>query len=496
MKDNLPEIDFKEKKEKKGGFIGWLRGRLGMGARGGAMGEAGVNPAAMNLGRAALGGAKFGSSSGLAGLLAGKLGMIATVAVVAVAGGLYIANNAPAPSTSTSAFSSGKTGRDYVPAILRSQAANQGSSLDMFKDTNKGSGLGMEADPNAAAKKEPEANSAPADEAAAQDPNQAAPGEGGPLGGDMAAKLQGGAMGGSLTSSLGGGSNKFSSMGGFGNKFNSGATGAKAGFTSGIGTGFGGMPKFDARKNKMLAMKGNARPVFSGAKAGGKGSYGPKSLGQAKGLRNMQKTYTGSNVDSARSTQDKAWTGSTAEGDASGGAGVGDGGGAGIMTSPSLDTGGSGGGGGGTGVGNEPVVPATTPPTDDSPWKGMPEQAMMFIAASVAMTLIGAYFITASNAGTAVLGIGKAVLHGIGVAFCVIGALLGAAALAIGIQLMADHGQTLMGGIYTLGGGLAIAGAIEAMGTGSAVKAISSTTYMLAAAAALVGLFGGMMGGK
>ena len=297
MNDNLPEINFKEKKEKKGGFLGWLRGRLG-GGSGGAIGQAGISPSAMNVGRA-LGTAKFGASSGgLAGLLAGKLGIITTVAVVAAVAGLYIVRNAPAPAVSTGAFTSGKTGKDYVPAILRSQAANQGSSLDMFKDTNKGSGLGMEADPNAVAKKEPEAKSAPADEAAAQDPNQPAPGQDN-IAGDMAARLQG-SMGGSLTSSLGGGSNKFSGMGGFGNKFNSGATGAKAGFTSAIGAGFGGMPKFDARKNKMLAMKGAARPVFSGAKAGGKGSYGPKSLGQAKGLRNMQKTYTGSNVEIGR----------------------------------------------------------------------------------------------------------------------------------------------------------------------------------------------------
>lgn len=494
MNDNLPEIDFKEKKEKKGGFIGWLRGKLGMGSRGGAMGEAGMNPAAMNLGRSALGGAKFGASSGgLAGLLAGKLGMIATIAAVAVASGLYIANNAPAPSTGTSAFSSGKTGRDYVPAILRSQAANQGSSLDMFKDTNKGSGLGMEADPNASAKKPEEPKEAAADEAAVQDPNQVIPGQGN-MAGDMAAKLQG-SMGGSLTSSLGGGSSKFSAMGGFGNKFGQGATGAKAGFTSGIGTGFGGMPKFDARKNKMLAMKGNARPVFSGAKAGGKGAYGPKSLGQAKGLRNMQKTYTGSSVDSARSTQDKAWTGSTADGDVgAGGAGVGDGGGAGVMTSPSLDNGGSSGGGGGGGTVAEPVVPAANPPTDDSPWKGLPEKAMGLIILSVGLAVAGAALINAGKAAAVFVGAGGW-LYSLGMILCGIAAALAVGAIIIGIQLMASHGQSMMGAIYTLGGALAGAGALVAM-LGDPSKALSTTPMMLVAAAAVVSLFGGMMGGK
>jgi hypothetical protein len=145
MNDNLPDINFKEKKEKKGGFIGWFRGKLGFGSRGG-IGGAGVNPAAMNAGRAGLdlgkafGAGKFGASSagGLAGLLAGKASTIAAIAMVAIASGVYLANNSSSPGTGTAAFSSDRGSDNYVPAILRSQAANQGSSLDMFKDTNKG----------------------------------------------------------------------------------------------------------------------------------------------------------------------------------------------------------------------------------------------------------------------------------------------------------------------------------------------------------------------
>ena len=147
MNDNLPDINFKEKKEKKGGAIGWLRGRLGMGSRG-AMGEAGISPSAMNVGRTAFGAGKFGASSGIAGLLAGKAGVLATIAAVAVASGVYLANNAPAPSSNSAFNSGGKVADNYVPAILRSQAANQGSSLDMFKDTNRGAGLAMEEDPS------------------------------------------------------------------------------------------------------------------------------------------------------------------------------------------------------------------------------------------------------------------------------------------------------------------------------------------------------------
>ncbi|MDP2865415.1 MAG: hypothetical protein Q8O90_04145 [Elusimicrobiota bacterium] len=479
MNDNLPEIDFKEKKEKKGGFLGWLRSKLG-GGSGGAIGQAGISPSAMNVGRA-LGTAKFGASSGgLAGLLAGKLGMIATIAAVAVASGLYIANNAPAPSTGNSAFNSGKTGKDYVPAILRSQAANQGSSLDMFKDTNKGAGLAMEADPNAA-KKAPEANSATADGAAVQD--QPAP-EQGNMGQDMMGKLQG-AAGGSLTSSLGGGSSKFSGMGGFGNKFGQGATGAKTGFTSGIGAGFGGMPKFDQRKNKMLAMKSSARPVFSGAKGGKKGTYGAGSFGQAKGLRNTQKTYTGKEVDQMRSTQDKAWEGSTAEGDAgAGGAGLADGG-AGVMTSPSLDTGGSSGGGGGGGTIPDPVVPPTTPPVDASPWAGIPTTVLALITASLILSAVASYLVSIGNTPyTFYLKVIGWILAGVALA-------MAGYAMYLGLTLMTQHGQSAMGGLYMVGGGCAAGAAILAFAGSVANNAMQLAFSAMAAVAVLIG---GMLG--
>lgn len=490
MNDNLPEINFKEKKEKKGGLLGWLRGKLGAGSRGGAMGGAGINPSAMNVGRA-LGTAKFGASTGgLAGLLSGNLGMIATVALVAVAGGMYLANNAPAPSTSTSAFSSGKTGKDYVPAILRSQAANQGSSLDMFKDTNKGAGLAMEGDAAkaaadkaaaAAAEKAAADKAAAENEATAQDPGQSAPG----MGQDMMGKLQGGSMG-SLTSSLGGGSSKFSSAGGFGNKFNQGATGAKTGLNTGIGAGFSGMPKFDSRKNKMLAMKGSARPVFSGAKAGAKGAYGPKSLGQAKGLRSMQKTYTGTNVDSARGTQDKAWEGSTAEGSAgAGGAGLSEGG-AGVMSSPSLDTGGSSGGGGGSETPTDPIVPDVTGKIDASPWAGLPQKAMMYIMLSLVLSAIASYLVSIGNTPFTFY------LKVIGWVLAAAAVAAAAMAIAAAAKIM-GFGQSMMGGLYMVGGVMALANAALSFAGNADFNAAMRIMGVMAGVAVLIG---SMLGGK
>jgi len=494
MNDNLPDINFKEKKEKKRGIGGWLRQRLGLGGRS-AMGEAGINPSAMNLGRGALGaGGKFGASSGIAGLLAGKAGLIATVAMVAVAGGVYLANNAPAPSTGTAAFSSDRTPDNYVPAILRSQSKNTGSSLDMFKETNKGA-VSMEDQekPKAA----PDAKPTDASAEGQADPNAGQPGADQGGAGNMAQDMMGkltGSMGGSLTSQLGGGSSKFSNMGGFGNKFGSGATGGKPGFSSGIGAGFSSMPKFDSRKGKMLAMKGQSRPVFSGAKAGAGKKAGPGAWNQAKGMRDMQKSYSGSNIDTARSTQDKAWEGSTGEGDASGsGAGLSDGG-AGIVTSPSLDNGSGAGGGGGSGTAAEPVVPEVTGNTDASPWKGLPEMAMMMILLSAVLGALGAFFIWMADCTDWLVGAGE-VFRAIGLALCAVALIMAAAAVVMGVMMMFQHGQMLLGTLYTIGGGIAAVGAYKAM-TGDMSDELMINTLWMAGIAGAMALIGSMLGGK
>lgn len=490
MNNELPEINFKEKKEKKGGALGWLKGRFGAGS-GGSMGQAGITPSAMNVGRA-LGTAKFGASSGgFAALLAGKASTIAAIAMFAVASGVYMAKNAPEPATSTGAFTSAKTD-NYVPAIQRSQAANSGSSLDMFKDTNKGAGLAMEGDPSAV--KKPEAAKPAAAEAAAEpDPNQAAPGQG-DAAQDMMAKLQGGS--GSMTSSLGGGSSKFSAMGGFGNKFGQGATGAKGGFTSGIGSGFSGMPKFDQRKGKLLAMKGSARPVFSGSK-GGKGKFGNGAFGQAKGLRNMQKTYSGTSADSARSTQDAAWTGSTAEGNTgAGGAGLSDGG-AGIVTSPSLDnTSGSGGGGGtdGSPTGGDPLPVV---PTNASPWAGLVNSLVSMLTMAAILAALGSALIKVANAmSTAVFaGVAAQAIRIAGYAMCIAAMVLGAVIIVQAMTLISQHGQAMLGSLFMIGGACAIAAGGMGMAGAFGMVAMFNPMWM-SAAAGVIGLAGGMMGGK
>ncbi len=481
---DLPEINFKEKKDKKKGFLPWLRSRLGFGGSG-AMD--GALPGAANFGRAAaMGAGRFGASAGIGGLLAGKAGLILTALVVSAAIGtsLYMKMQ-PEPGVSTAAFSSNKTPDTYVPAALR-QNQSPGSSLDMFKDTNKGA-LGGDA---AAASKD-EAKDSSKDEAAANDqdkpavdPNAPAPGADSMQG--MMGKLAGGSFGGGLSNSMGGGGNKFSNMGGFGNKFNSGATGGKSAGLSNMGSGFQSSPKFDARK-KLLAMKGSKTPVFSKAK-GSKGAFGKGSYGQAKGLKSMQKSYTGSEIDSLAGTQNKAWTGSTAEGDATGGSGLTSGdGGAGVVTSPSVDNTNTSGGGGDT---PDPTITDPTTPEDVSPWKGLPEKAMMYVMLSAMLSVIGGILCKIGQAKTPWL----ALVYAIGVILCVAAMALGAMVMMIGIQLASSYGQGMLGAIYIIGGGCAIVAAIAAL-TGAVEKATGISALWWAAIAGIIGMLGSMAGG-
>ena len=485
MNDNLPDIGFKEKKEKKRGVLGWLKSRLGIGSRG-AMGEAGINPSVMNVGKAAFGGgAKFGASTGIAGLLAGKASIIATVAALAVGTGVYLANQAPSPSGGNSAFTSGKVQQqgEYVPAILRSQAANQGSSLDMFKDTNKNAGLSMEEDLSKKAAKPAEESPAPSpEEQASQDQEQPAPGQG-DMAQAMAGKLQGASIG-SLTSSLGGGSNKFSAMGGFGNKFNQGQTGAKTGFSNNIGSGFQAMPKFEARKAKLGAMRASSRPVFTKGSAGKKGKFGTGAFAQAKGMKKVQQSYGGKNADTLAATQNEAWTGSTPDGSATGGTGVSDGG-AGIMSSPSLDNAGGSSGGGGGSSADEPVVPEASGPADVSPWASLISNAMMMLM--IACMLIG----LAALAAKLPAPWGKI----IAIALIVIAIAMAAMALMMAVKLMGT--EKLMGTLYMVGSIMVIAGGVMAI---SGIDKFMGGSYLtplwLAAGAGIISMIGSMLGGK
>ncbi|MGD9643747.1 MAG: hypothetical protein AB7V08_13530 [Elusimicrobiales bacterium] len=371
---------------------------------------------------------------------------------------------------------------------MRNRAANNGSSLDLFRQTNQGYGKDAAQDgPSVAAVAGGEA--APtADPQASADQDSAAPGQENPVQEAMA-RLQGGEMT-SLTSSLGSGSGKFSALGGFGNKFGSGQAGLKPGFTTGIGAGFAVMPKFDSRKNKMLAMKGSVRPVLSKSGSGKAGKIGPGAFGQAKGIRDMQKSYAGSSIDAARSTQDKAWEGATSDGEAlGGGAGLSEGGGgAGIVSSPSLDNLSNGVGGG---TPDDAVPPDAMPPIDISPWAGLLSKAMMLIMISAALSAIGGMLVKKgralmSNPATAAMGM---MLYMLGMLLAIAAMIMALMAIMIGMQIISAFGQAMLGSVYLLGGGVAMAAAVMAM-TGASLGPI--TPMWMSAIAGVIAMMASM----
>ncbi|MBI4801402.1 MAG: hypothetical protein HY796_02650 [Elusimicrobia bacterium] len=526
---DLPEINFKEKKEeKKKGFIPWIRSKLGIGGRnavggagaagraGGALpGVAGIGSRAA-LGRAALGAGRFGSASGglFGGLLSGNMGLLLTAAVVAVAlgTGIYMSglNN---PGETAGAFGSNKSGDGYVPAIMRNQQS--GSSLDMFKDANK-AGLGLDGngydangydkdgydkdgydkdgydrngydkegfdrngydkdgyDRNGYDKNGLDRNGNPGGSGAAS--------PGGPNAGqDMAAKLAGG-FGSGLSGSMGSGGNKFSNMGGFGNKF----SGNKVGFGK-VGSGFSNLPEFNSRK-KLLAMKGSARAVPSSKKGAAKYGTGTKAWGQSKGLRLTQKSDPGYSIDTMRGTQDAAWVGSTPDGtvDPDGGTGVTTGG-----TSPPptpYDTPTIQPTGGGTtspdGTPDTPLAPDAT--HVDSEFESTAKTILMLITVSIALALVGAMLINAGNTPATFY------LKVIGMILCGIALALAIYAGVMAVQLMGS--QMVLGIAYLAAAGLAgLAAGIAMFGNMSA--ALLVMIKWVALAAGVVALMGAMLG--
>ena len=492
MKDNLPEINVKGPKEKKGGFLGFLRGLGG----GGARGVSGIGASSS----AGIGAAGAGAAGG--GLLGGNVGALVVAGIIAVAGGSYVIRRAaPVPdaqqASAAAAKGAGGQEQEYVPAILRN-TANQGSSLAVFTETNKGSGLSLEENAKKAAK--PENSDAEAD-AAMKEADAATSGAGDAMAEAMGGEGPGGLGGAStLSSSVGGGgsSNRMN----FGSRMGGGGMG-KPELSKNIGTGFQAMPRFQDRKSKMLAMKGASRPVFTSGKTGKSSRFGGNNKGnrQLKALQARQQSYTGSNASSLRSNQDAAWEGTTGAGLADGEGGDGMGEGQDVVTSPSMDNaGGSSSGGGDTGPGIIPEVKNCQQDPNQygcesiAPWEGLANACEKLVYASAALATIGAGLITLAYGleGSVFGAEAGAAIHAIGMFLCGVAALLAAIALGCAIALGVKYGQALSATFYGIGAGLAATGAILAM-TGEPESAFISTMWWTAGAG-VSGLIASMLG--
>jgi hypothetical protein len=498
---NLPRINFKDRNNNKKGFLPWMRARLGLGGQG-VMGTAGQGIPI--LGRTALGTAKFSGTSGLSALLAGKTAFVLSAAVITAAVGTAVYMKPAPPPIVAMPESAPGSSADYVPAALRQQ--NQGSALDLFSDTNKGL-MSME---------EPVQQEQPAGEPAGESAAPATPADvpavsPAPVMTNMAeqmvAKLVRTPSGGGLAGVMGSGAGKFNIMGGglggnFGNNFGKGAAlGGKSVGMGEIGSTFPVSRTFKqpnkALTKKVLAMKSGLRPVYS-KPGGGKNATGKGAFSQAKGVKTAQRSYIGTNADAVRSTQDKAWEGSTTEGAegavAGGGSGLGaESGGTGIATSPSLDNIASAGDGGNT---DDPVT-SVSPPLDVSPWQGLPQLAMMLIMLSSMLSVIGAQLIMMSNQLAAAPDptgsnqAAAAALKAFGMALCGVAIGLAGTATALGGVLSTVNGQAAMGGIYATGGGVATAAGVVAMTSDGSQAAAVSPSWM-SGIAGVISLLGSM----
>ena len=137
------------------------------------------------------------------------------------------------------------------------------------------------------------------------------------------------------------------------------------------------------------------------------------------------------------------------------------------------------------------MINDTPTSTDVSPWAGLPQKAMMLIMLSAVLSVLGAFIIKLSSS----CGPFAALVRAIGIMICVIAMAVAAMAIMIGIKLMSSFGQGMLGSIYILGGGVAMAAAGMAM-AGEPGQALSTNMLWMAAIAGILGLLGSMAGGK
>jgi len=475
--NEFEDLKRKKKEEKKKGFLGWLREKLGFSPKG--MGN--LSEGARDINLAGLRGAALRGSGGILGsggrgiggifsFLGGK-GAIVTFALVGLAVGMSLyyrgMNNVPQGQENYSSM--GKVD-SYVPKILKEQ--NNASSLDMFKEANKGAISFDEEEINKNKEEEPKEEQPVVNEKNNQlEVN---------LGFDNKPRLQTDMKFG-LSSDIGSGSNKFSALGGFGNHMGK--------FGPQVGSGFS---KNDFDKNSLLKtanagklspIKSQKRPVIAQGYKFQNVKGGKSAFDQAKAIKSMQLAPNYGKADTARSNLDKAWEGGTGGGGSvglpNGGSGISDGGSGVVQTPSTLDNIGDTTGG----INPNTNVPDVPGYKFDTPWAGLIQKAMMFLMISALLAGIASMVAKIKPWGLIVA---------IGLALAAVA--LGVMVIMIGMQLMKQFGQNKLGMIYIIGGGIAIASAIAAI-AGVWISWAAMLAKILAAAAGIIGMFASMAAG-
>ena len=426
--NNVPN----KKSEKKGGLFGFLNG--------GASQAGGITPGV-------IGGTASQASGGILSLLTGKLvSTLVTVAILGGAGMVYMAGNSNIGGDTPDSemmMASAQEAANYVPAMQRSEEANEGkSSIAMFNETNKGA-VKFDIDPTL--------NNKNGKNADGTEDIDGADGIGGAdydadgLTDSGAAEMAEGAMSSAAEAA---GLNNSNLSTSFGNdksskSMNMGGNGPRLKTTFKPMANLKPMTKF--KNNKALAYsKGKQAKKVSATRVGSRG--GARALNQARAMNNMLRTAaTTSNFTTARSMADAAWEGTTGDGESTetldaGGLGEGEG-----MTVEPLSMGSLNSGSYGKDPTNWNDIPVdNNNKINVTPWQS--ELTALQICITVAMGLLTAAALL-WDAAKAAMPWGS-VLAAVVSCMLIAAALAAAAAVTLSIILMTKYGQEALGGMW------------------------------------------------
>ena len=468
MKDNnVPN----KKNEKKGGLFGFLNG--------GASQAGGITPGV-------IGGTASQASGGILSLLTGKLvSTLVTIAILGGAGMVYIAGNSNMGGDTPDSemmMASAQEAANYVPAIQRSEEANEGkSSIAMFNETNKGA-VKFDIDPTLNNK-----NGQNVDGAEGID---GADGEGYDADGltdSGAAEMAEGAMSSAAESA---GLNNSNLSTSFGNDKSSKSINMGGNNKPRLKTTFKPMvnlkPVTKFKNNSALAYaKGKQAKRVSATRVGSRG--GSRALNQAKAMNNMlRNAATMSNFTTARSMTDAAWEGTTGDGESTetldaGGLSEGEG----MTVAPLSNTSPNSTGvtDSGDGLGGIPDPSGTVNVT---PWENELTTIKVLFGIAMALVLIAGLCADIKPWGY----IACAAICAVAAALCVV-------ACGFAISIMTTYKQEALGGMWLGICGVGMLACIAAAwgGAAAAKGATTGVNGALAGAAKTICLILGAVGG-
>jgi hypothetical protein len=123
-----------------------------------------------------------------------------------------------------------------------------------------------------------------------------------------------------------------------------------------------------------------------------------------------------------------------------------------------------------------------------SPWKGLPQLAMLLILVSAILTMIGDKIVKIAHGLPPMM---KDPVHKIGTGICKAALAVSMMAMAIGAQLVTSFGQNMLGSIYSVGALAALFAAVKGMDGGYSGSVSAEWFAGIAGTLALLGSMAG-----